>query len=174
MNRTDTDRVLLPAAGERGAALVVALVFLLVMTVLGVTSMRTTTLQERMAGNVGDNNLAFQAAEAALRAGEEFLQQATLPAFAGANGLLLAQDFAGQADFWSSYVWNDENSQEADVVEYVGSSPRYVIEELPPLPAEGGSVRFGALPEVGFYRVTARGVGGTADAVVILQTTYRR
>lgn len=173
MNDTMIHRARSSLRRERGAALVVALVFLLVMTVLGVTSMRTTTLQERMAGNLQDKNLAFQAAEAALREGEEFLQQATLPPFAGANGLLQAQDEAGQADFWSNYGWT-ANSQEADVVEDVDAPPRYVIEELPALPAEGGSVRFGALPEVGFYRVTALGFGGTADAVAILQTTYRR
>ena len=49
-----------------------------------------------------------------------------------------------------------------------------MIEELPPVPLAGGSERFGALPDVGFYRVTAQAVGGTPDAVAILQTTYRR
>lgn len=160
---------------ERGAALVVALVFLLLMTVLGVTSMRTTTLQERMAGNLRDNNLAFQAAEAALRAGEEFLQQAVLPPFTGANGLLPVQEEAGRAEFWNQdSLWGDANALPSDAIEGVVAPPRFIIEELPALPAEGGSVRFGALPEIGFYRVTARGFGGTSDAVVILQTTYRR
>lgn len=158
---------------ERGAALVVALVFLLIMTVLGVTSMSSTTLQERMAGNLRDNNLAFQAAEAALRNGEELLRQATLPVFSGSNGLLQMQDEGGQAHFWSTYPWED-NSRTADAVSGVPNAPRFVVEELPPLPAEGGSLRFGALPEVGFYRVTAYGTGGTEEAVVILQTTYRR
>jgi len=158
---------------ERGAALVVALVFLLIMTVLGVTSMSSTTLQERMAGNLRDNNLAFQAAEAALRNGEDLLRQATLPVFNGSDGLLQMQDQGGQAHFWSTYDWN-ENSQAGDAVAGVPNAPRFVVEELPPLPAEGGSLRFGALPEVGFYRVTAYGTGGTEDAVVILQTTYRR
>lgn len=157
---------------QRGAALVVALVFLLIMTVLGVTSMSSTTLQERMAGNLRDNNLAFQAAESALRDGEDVLQNATLPVFNGSNGLLPVQEQGGQAHFWSTWSWGD-NSQPGDAVAGV-TTPRFVIEELPPLPAEGGSLRFGALPEVGFYRVTARGTGGTDDAVVILQTTYRR
>lgn len=158
---------------ERGAALVVALVFLLVMTVLGVSSMSTTTLQERMAGNLRDQNLAFQAAEAGLRAGEEFLQQATLPVFSGANGLLQLEDEAGSAEFWSAYDWA-ANGRLAPEVAHVAERPRYVIEELPSVPAEGDSVRFDALPDIAFYRVTARGVGGTEDAVAILQTTYRR
>src|SRR5690606_2392355 len=135
---------------ERGAALVVSLVLLLVVTILGVTSMRTTTLQERMAGNMRDSNLAFQAAEAALREGEEFLQQATLPAFAGSTGLLQRQADAGQASFWSGYTWDDANSQEAAARAGTASEPRFVIEELPALPGEGDSVAFGPLPEVGF------------------------
>jgi type IV pilus assembly protein PilX len=162
-----------PSTSERGAALIVSLVFLLIMTILGVTAIRNTTLEERMAGNLRDSNLAFQAAEAALREGEQLLTQATIPPFNGADGLLQMQDHAGQAQFWSGYAWGG-SSREAAAVNGVAARPRYVIEELPALPAEGDSARFGALPDVGFYRVTARAVGGTQDAVSILQTTYRR
>ena len=158
---------------QRGAALIVSLVFLIVLTLLGVSSMRTTTLQERMAGNLRDSNLAFQAAEAGLRDAEEFLQQATLPVFNGTDGLLQRQDDAGLASFWKTYDWAGE-SADAPAILGVAANPQYVIEELPPVPAEGDSLRFGALPDVGFYRVTARAVGGTTDAVSVLQITYRR
>jgi type IV pilus assembly protein PilX len=158
---------------EHGGALIVALVLLLVMTVLGVTAMRNTTLQERMAGNLRDNNLAFQAAERALREGETFLQQPTVPPFTGANGLLQAEDGAGSADFWNTFDWAG-NGRVAAGITGVARDPLYVIEELPPVAAEGGSERFGPLPDVAFYRVTAQAVGGTQDAVSILQSTYRR
>jgi type IV pilus assembly protein PilX len=161
-------------ASERGAALIVALMMLLVMTVLGVTAARTTNLQERMAGNLRDTNLAFQSAERALREGETFLRGATLPPFTGANGLLTMQDEAGQASFWSDNDWWDDNGRTADGMTGVARAPLYVIEELPALPDTGGSERFGALPDVGFYRITAQAQGGSADAVTILQTTYRR
>lgn len=55
---------------ERGVALVIVLILLLVMTLLGVASMRGTLLEERMSGNLFSRSLAFQAAEAALREGE--------------------------------------------------------------------------------------------------------
>lgn len=165
-----------PRRRERGAALIVSLVLLLVVTVLGVTAMRTSTLQERMAGNLRDNNLAFQAAEAALREGEAFLEQAALPPFTGANGLLLQQADAGQADFWSSYAWGGASraATRLDGIAATAESARYVIEELPPVPVQGDSLKFAPLPDIGIYRVTAMGVGGTTDAVVIVQTTYRR
>lgn len=57
---------------ERGAALLVALIMLLLITILGVSAMQTTTLEEKMAGNLRDRHVAFQAAEAALRAGEQY------------------------------------------------------------------------------------------------------
>jgi len=158
---------------ERGAALIVALIFLLVLTLLGVGAMRTTNMQERMAGNLRDSNLAFQAAESALREGEQFLQQATLPVFAGTGGLLQRDDDAGQASFWKTFDWAG-NSMNGTAISGVAAAPQYVIEELPPVPASGGSLRFGALPETAFYRVTARAVGGTTDAVSVLQITYRR
>lgn len=158
---------------EHGAALIVALMMLLVMTVLGITAARTTNLQERMAGNLRDNNLAFQSAERALREGETFLRGATLPPFTGVNGLLTMQDDAGLASFWATYDWAT-NSRTATGMTDVSADPLYVVEELPPLPEAGGSERFGALPDIGFYRITAQGVGGSADAVTILQSTYRR
>ncbi len=159
---------------ERGAALIVALVFLLLMTMLGVTTMRTTIVQDHMAGNLRDSDLAFQSAEEALREGEQVLQQASLPAFDGTNGLLQAQNGAGQVAFWNAYAWDTGSRSVTATVAGVAAVPQFVIEELPPVPSSGSSLKFGALPEVGFYRVTARGVGGTTDAVAVLQSTYRR
>lgn len=55
---------------QRGAVLLVALVLLLILTIIGLTSMRGTSLQENMAGNFRESSLSFQASEAGLRAGE--------------------------------------------------------------------------------------------------------
>lgn len=57
----------LPAmSNERGMALVMALVILLILTMIGVTAMSTSTLQEKMAGNVQEQTRAFHAAESGL------------------------------------------------------------------------------------------------------------
>ena len=55
---------------ERGVSLVVALIFLVILSVLGLTAMRVATMEERMSGNSRDRSLAFEAAEAALRDAE--------------------------------------------------------------------------------------------------------
>ena len=52
---------------ERGVSLVVGLIFLVVLTILGLMALRVATLEERMSGNARERSLAFQAAEAALR-----------------------------------------------------------------------------------------------------------
>lgn len=44
--------------------MVVGLVFLLVLTIIGVTSLRTTATQQRMANNMQQKTIAFQDAEA--------------------------------------------------------------------------------------------------------------
>lgn len=54
-------------ARQTGAVLVVALLFLMIITMLGVTSLQSTSGEERMAGNLRDTNNAMAAAEAALR-----------------------------------------------------------------------------------------------------------
>lgn len=175
---------------QRGSTLIVALVFLLAMTLIGVTAMQGTTQQESMAGNLRQRNLAFQAAEAALRNGEALLTQAVLPTFnnTGVN-VGLRQSVTPTTDigtFWlDTYCWVVKTGcTAAESQEYAGvpldeivSQPLYVIEELPPVPKKpgsGDSVKFQAISDEYFYRVTARGLGGTADAVVILQSTYKR
>ncbi|HRY14606.1 MAG TPA: PilX N-terminal domain-containing pilus assembly protein [Candidatus Competibacteraceae bacterium] len=160
---------------QKGAALIVALVFLLIMTMIGATAMQSTTQQEKMAGNTRQRNLAFQAAEAALRDGEGILQQATLPTFDGSTAGLI-QPMVPTTEigtFWMGYNWTQSQTY-SDTLDEVSAQPSYVIEELPRVAISGGSVKFGPLPEAGLYRVTARGLGGTTDAIVILQTTYRR
>lgn len=55
------------ARRQTGAVLIVSLLFLVILTILGVTAMSGTTLEHRMAGNTRDHAVALQAAEAALR-----------------------------------------------------------------------------------------------------------
>ena len=62
---------------QNGAVLITALLLLLVMTLIGLSGARTTTLEEKMAGNMRDRHRAFQAAEAALREGERLVENHT-------------------------------------------------------------------------------------------------
>lgn len=163
---------------QRGATLIVALILLLILTMVGVAGMQDTTLQEKMVGNMRDRNLAFQAAEASLRGGEKFLQAATVPAFNNSGGLINSAYpnlRAGDPDFWDGYPWASNSRAYGTTFSEISAAPRYVIEEVPTVLAPAGeSIKFGALKEIKSYRVTSRATGGTTDAVVILQSTYRR
>lgn len=56
---------------EHGAVLIVALILLVILTMLGVSSMNTSSLEERMATNTQESNRAFHAAETGLSSGFE-------------------------------------------------------------------------------------------------------
>lgn len=60
-------------SSSQGFVLVVVLIFLIVATVLGISSIQRTILQERIAGGERERQLAFQAAELALRDAERDL-----------------------------------------------------------------------------------------------------
>jgi type IV pilus assembly protein PilX len=148
--------------------LIVALVLLLVLSVLGISSMQGTVMQERMAGNTFDRALAFQAAEAALREGELAAQDPanvlydieTSPAPA-------AEDLAGDDATWvgvQDLAFND-----------LPANPQYLIERqraFPPLEADQPM-------EPALLQVTARGSGryvdsdGDTTTVVVLQSIYK-
>lgn len=57
-----------PAVGryQRGTALIMSLVILMILTILGVTAMSTASLEEKMSGNTQETNKAFEAAESGL------------------------------------------------------------------------------------------------------------
>lgn len=63
----------LNSRSQRGMALFVSLIFLLLLTIVGLAGMQSASLQEKMAGNVKLKNESFQFAEAGLRAGESYI-----------------------------------------------------------------------------------------------------
>lgn len=178
MSRIDTDYPLHHSfpARQRGAALMVSLIMLLLMTMIGVTSMQSTTMQEKMAGNVQDINKSFQAAEAALRKGEQFLTAATLPEFNDSDGLYQAA-MAGTTPVWEvTGNWSTSNSKIYSGLSDVAKPPQYIIEELPATVDvnSGGLAADEPLTELGVYRVTAMGWGGSDTTITIVQSTYKR
>ncbi|MEW5892533.1 MAG: PilX N-terminal domain-containing pilus assembly protein [Pseudomonadota bacterium] len=163
---------------QQGAALIMTLIFLVLLTMIGVTSVRVSTLEERMAGNTSDRYRAFQAAEAALRDCESVLQQASLPAFNNTNGYYQPAA-VGATPRWKSINWSSSTASReySGTFSGVGSKPRCIIEEMPAMQmaTSGGSLKAGTpQPELGVYRITARGTGVTGDTVVMLQTMYIR
>lgn len=135
------------AARQRGAALIVGLIMLLLLTLIGVAGMRDTLLQEKMAGNMRDREIALQAAEAALRAGELELQGLN-PSFpnnsgrydlASATGKNLMKrvdtngKLVGEQQFWSQWDWESDAVAYTKSLEGVGEAPAYVIEKLDPV-----------------------------------------
>lgn len=63
---------------ERGMALLASLLFLLLLTMIGLTSMQNATLQEKMTGSLVQHHRAFQVAETALRLGESQVHEGVL------------------------------------------------------------------------------------------------
>ena len=60
---------------QQGAALFVSLMFLIILTLIGLSAANVGIMQERMAGNVRETNVAFQNAEATLREVENAVRE---------------------------------------------------------------------------------------------------
>lgn len=83
---------------ESGAVLIIALIFILIMSVIGLTAIQSTTVQERMALNNHDRNLAFQAAEAALRNAENTIMGGNINTVAAGLSIVESPNWAGWAN----------------------------------------------------------------------------
>jgi len=176
--------------------LIVGLLLLLIMTLISAAAMQSTILEERMAGNQRNINIAFQAAEGALRQGE--LDLRTDKYFDSTHD-----------DFWSNTNWATADSEETPdidglyepeegalttvvnpgeedrfafqlpggTISGVASQPKYFLERIEGVPMPKSSLvqGFGSeTPTITFYRVNARGMGMTDKAIVVLQSTFYR
>ncbi len=167
---------------QRGALLVVSMLLLTVMTLIGVTGMRNTTLEEKMVGNTRDLQLAFNAAEGAMRRSEDLLRVVNLPNFLDYDGTNTGGYYNADSTIWTqpSFSWNfadnfvvecGSNTLGGDLG--VSAQPTCYIEELPAVKA-GADLEAGTALTQNMYRITARALGGTSTAEVILQETFRR
>jgi type IV pilus assembly protein PilX len=145
---------------------------LLLLTLIGTTSMQTSSLEEKMAGNIRDKNLAFQAAESALKVAEASLSN--LPTFtdAGTGGFYCKSSPIPTPSailtngFWTT---NPVATYSASALGNSIADPRYIIVKLDLVDCLGGPV---GTPQCRDYRITTRATGGTTNAVVILQSIY--
>lgn len=83
---------------QRGFSLLVVMVFLLVLGLLGFAVTKSAIVQEKIAGNVREKNIAFLAAEAALRSGEMYLttaDDASLTQIRNAGSAGITMNFGG-------------------------------------------------------------------------------
>ncbi len=151
------------AKQQSGVVLVISLIMLLALTLIGVTSSSVTGLQEKMAANNKDINLAFQAAEAALRNAETVI--ATRPIEFAAMRKLTATDPAqGKLGYYSKLnddetsttgatikspepdYYNTMDWSSTKVISYTGTKPAgtvktpvYIIEEIKSEPLASSS-----------------------------------
>jgi len=81
---------------QSGAVLIVAMIILVILTLLGVTAMNTTSLQERIASNTQEQVHAFQAAETGLN--QAFADSLAYDISGTYTGGATPATFAGSAD----------------------------------------------------------------------------
>lgn len=162
---------------NKGIALVVSLILLLITSILAIAGLRGTTLQEHMSGNLYARNLAFQAAESALRHGEDAVKN-TPQSFK--SNKCIDTDPPPSTPTWISidrsfWTWlNDKKPQYQ--VENLGRGPGWGNEAE----CDGGSdanqygSRCGELPEACYYRITGRSPPSDGRSDVQLQLIVRR
>jgi len=178
------------AYSERGVALIVSLILLVVVTLIGLAAVQGTTLQMRMTSNFYDRSIAFQGAEAGLAAAAASL----------AAGTTNIRNCGQGGGICGANPFEDVNLPTANVVTVaVGTTyaatgnaagqPQYVIENLGTFVDPNSNTGFGQTANAAqygaqgasmtaiFYRITARS-GDPAvvgdRAVVVLQAVYKQ
>lgn len=160
---------------QQGAALIIGLLLLLAITLLAVSSMRGTTLQEKMAANLYDRELIFQIAEAGVREAEGILASPT-----EVSALLTRPGFYDVPVASSAERWLDTSTSWANasvnIQQLAGGTPQYIVEYMGYSPSPPGCDRGTRIPQnclAETFRITSR-VNMPDRASVMIQTLYRR
>jgi len=169
---------------QQGATLFTAIMFLIMLCLLGVNAAQMSGLEERMAGNTRNRDLAYQSAEAALKYVENNMEtigdqipapsDTTSGTRVGAGLFEINTCLPNSVNYWTGvgdtdctgttkkFNWsNDSLTMSSSLSLSLAAQPQYVLERLPNVGQSGSWQKF---------RVTARGVGGDSNTVVILQT----
>lgn len=171
---------------EKGAVLVISLLLLTIMSILAITMSQTSTLEERMAGNARDVNMAFQASDAGLNGGArrtDTSQNAKLGltqsedctdilcCVSTPQGNYAGVDFSQQDDTWWKANGVEYGTAGKKDLDELAGDPQYVI-------TRRGKVRdtltVGSTKnsETYFYEVTSRAVGKSGTTSKINQGIY--
>jgi len=183
-----------PRQSTRGIALVIALVFLLCLTLIGAASLSTNASEERMNYAMADYTRAFQASESAVEQAEQWiLLQPVKPIPCGAScsstSLVWAApsqnpQYSSPSDLISSNWWTnngltfranylqDGTSTQRSYVDLSRtSSPQYLMEEIG---NDRDSLLVGQQPAYTrwYFRVTGRGSGLRTQTAAVAQSVY--
>lgn len=161
---------------QRGVVLIMALTILMVLTLVGVSAMKTSSLQERMSGNSRDYQIAFEAAEIALRAGEDYVKTISTTAdfsAAGANGKYTSRAITSTEAWENESNWTSGNAESVTLAD-VSKDPEFMIEIVDSTYGQVDSLEPGGAPTgvISLFRVTARGYGKNPNTRVMLQADF--
>jgi len=166
---------------QQGSALIIALVFLLIMTLLGIATMRGTSQQEIMARNVRDRDLSFQAAEAVLNRCLRRIETLVPPNnnIATLNLIPLQNPGNDPVGFWRNYFANpasliSDSYTAAELQNQVSQLARCTIEETTNDPLGLNNDPCCSNVDLRCFRVISYGVGGTPDAITITEARCHR
>lgn len=160
---------------QRGAVLFVALIFLLLLTLLGIAASSTSILQEKMTGSMRNRQLGLMGAESALRGGEStiwnlaYQSNGTLampPCIGDSTGVLCVHKILGgkldskvqafrtsktaiaaSGDGAMAYSGAVTGLTGDNETASINSQPRFMIEDLGPDVPPGSGRRSGAIQQ---------------------------
>ena len=163
---------------QRGAVLVVGLIVLIIMTIVGVASLQSTSIEEKMAGNLRDLNIALQATESTIREAETVIDGLANTTGFGASGGFYS--LGNAPDPFSAGTWTGASSNVSTLNLGNAIAPRYYIELIGEFSDETGTevniLNYGQAQggAVTVFRVVGRGTGATGTAQVIIESFYGR
>jgi type IV pilus assembly protein PilX len=173
------------AADQRGAALFVSLMFLIILTLIGLSAANVGILQERMAGSVRDSNIAFQEAEATLRGIEQRVRQITESGTGGGLGKIpiwaemqntmgiLRNDCTLSGVDPANWPWTDSPDTDGQylVIELTGGTAGGNIFGSACRPMQSQSAGNPGEAAV-YYLIAARAPGPTGNTEAVVQSIY--
>lgn len=164
---------------ERGFVLIVAMLFLVVLTVLSVSMFHSFTLQERIAGNTREKARALEAAESALQYGEWWLSQgngSTGASCAGVAAISALSVCSNALTAPATLPWPNRTDYQPPNMQFGTTGGLVASGDIFYYAKPGLYISYLGLSTNGqslLYQVSAFGSGGSVAAQAVVQSTYQ-
>lgn len=161
---------------QQGVALVVSMLLLVAITLLVITSMRNSGMQERMTANLAERNMSFQLVEATLNFVQNAVNNVDPTTLCNVQTGYYCQPVPGQADRWinPATVWGSDGPEYEAVgrAQYIAEYMGQWVDTATATCAVAGQLE---VPEdciKDTWRITARTTSNDG-AAVMLQVIFR-
>ena len=152
---------------QQGTILIVSLLLMFALTALGIASMKSSMIGDKITGSILDKELAKLAAKSAMNEAKDYMNNTAsacdTTCTSAPCSTIWAASLSGTPRIENQSWWDTNSRTYSGTIANVSASPQFVIENI----AAANSI-------IQYYKITARGVGISSSTTSVIEFVMQK